>query len=181
MEALSISHQRLQKNSNIHKHKTESKRHICSHHGHIILQAFTITPLLSNLHLRSSQIQITLEHFNMWYSYSSSSRDTVWSQCSLLMQQRREGELGLSDQSLSLLIMRGRPCLTSLLVSLPCPKQMSSAADDKLHHYTLMKFIITGGGGGEWNGSFFNDLYTTINVQMTNVSISIQYLKFEIH
>lgn len=115
------------------------------------------------------------------YSCSSSSRDSVWSQCSLLMQQRREGELGLSDQSLSLLIMRGLPCLTSLLVSLPCAKQMSSAADNKLHHCTLMKFIITGGGEEEWNGSFFNDLYTIVNVQMTNVSTSIQYLKFEIH
>lgn len=31
----------FKKNSNIHKHNSESKRHICPHHDHIILQAFS--------------------------------------------------------------------------------------------------------------------------------------------
>lgn len=69
--------------------------------------------------------------------------------------RKERGNCGeASDQSLSLLIMRGLPCLTSLLVSLPHAKQMSSAPDDKLHPGAPAKFIITGSGG---EGGSFND------------------------
>lgn len=60
--------------------------------------------------------------------------------------KERRGCLGLSDQSFSLLIMHGLPCLTSLPECLPHAKQMSSAPDDKLHPGSLLKFIITWGG-----------------------------------
>lgn len=130
----------FKKNSNIHKHNSESKRHICPHHDHFIPQAFSFKS--------PSQILTDSDHlsvlFLLFLIYRLGLMAPMFPSDA---SEERGGELGsVWSWFLSLLIMRGLPCLTSLPVSLPHAKQMSSAPDDKLHPGALLKFIITGGG-----------------------------------